>query len=301
MKMSKRMWCGMAVCVAVAGNAPALADVTYLKCSMQTALHRAWLGDTEWTHAEDTITKYFAIDRAAKTVEVYIGMGDQLVPICSSKNTACVAKWSQTSSAVSIDATQAPDDPVPPHIDFRRAFELSDDGHKAHFLIADFGESKTGKANMSWTYDGNCEPSGSKPPRFIPEGHNPNYTNALVMPVSQQEEAAAWANRKGNTMAGLSYGGQTVPYYGGRVWFHMWIFSDGLVYTGDGYDMSAEHTPRHMYVGKDAKGVYWACAKPIPAQGMKGCESWPTVKLGEDWVEQDPFAPAHFTLLPGRQ
>jgi hypothetical protein len=301
MKRAHIFLCGITAFGVSAVVTPAMADPGYQKCQMVTTLHKGWLGDTEWVHAEDTITKYFAIDREARTVAVYVGMGDRLVPICSSKNKACVAQWSNSSSAISIDATQGPDDPVPPHIDFRRSFQLSDDGHRAHFEIADFGESKTGKANMRWTFDGDCEAMSGKPPRFMPEGHNPNYKNALVMPISRQEEAQAWANRKGNTMAGLSYGGHVVPYYGGRVWFHMWVFDDGLVYTGDGFDMSAEGTPRRMYVGKDADGVYWACARPIPAQGIKGCESWPNVKVGDDWIEQDPFAPAHFTILAGRQ
>lgn len=286
--MKKLKFLSIAVLSAVAF--PALAEVGYLKCELQTTFHKPWLRDTEWIHVEGKTTKYFAIDHGAKTAAVYNSRRDIFVPICSSKNTACITNWSD--SVVTIDAMQAPDDPVPPHIDFRRSLTLTDADHKAHFVIADFGESKNGNANMNWTFDGDCQHS-DKPSRSVLGATSPTYQDSLVKPISQAEVDRAWATRKGNTMTGASAGG--------RAWFHMWAFDNGLVYTGDGWDITAEGSPRQMYIGKDAGGAYRLCEEPIPASGAMGCYPWPNVKVGDTWSEQDRFGEAQFTLMPGRQ
>jgi hypothetical protein len=258
---------------------------------MQTTLHKPYFSNTEWVHVEKKITKYFRFDDNSKMVYVYNSMNKTYTPICSEKNKACSVKWSD--NVISVDATAAPDDPMPPYIDFRRSFTLTN-GTKGHFVIADYGDSKDGKANMYWTFDGDCQNYSGEIPELNLGGNSPTYVDLLVMPVSKEEARKVLAPRVGNTMTGSSAGGKS--------WLHMWVFNeDGLHYKGDGDDITGERTPSILYVGKDTDGKYRVCLEPIPADGTHGCYPFPTVKLGDKWIEQDVKGEANFTLLPGRQ
>jgi hypothetical protein len=264
-----------------------------IKCDMTTTFAKPWFGDTEWIHNEKQVVKYFLIDDSSKMVSVYNDRTGVFTPICSSQNTVCGVKWTQGN--ISIDGTKMPDNPVPPHIDFRRSFTLTD-GSRAELVLADFGESMTGKANMTWTFDGSCQKQDAKPTKAPPpSGSSPTYRNVLVMPISQQEQNAVLAPRVGNTVTGLSAGG--------RSWFHMWLFNqNGLAYLGDGDDMSTEAKPRTLFFGKEAGGSqYRICFAPIPAEGEHECYPLVQANVGDSWTEEDHYGPALFTLLKGRQ
>lgn len=284
------------IALAVLGGMLGQADAeeTQLKCSVLTTFHKAWIGDTQWSHVEKRITKYFLINSDAQRVSVYNDRQGAFVPVCSEKNKACVVRWSD--STISVDATQGPDNPIPPHLDFRRAITLTDHATKVRFVIADFGESKSGKENMDWTYEGDCTKSDTKlahGPGAGPGAPAPTFIDARAMPVSEAERNQAWASRRGNTTTGLSAGG--------RSWFHMWFFDNGIAYTGDGDDISNEGVTRQWYIGKTSAGDYRLCETPVPAEGEMGCYPFPSVKLNDIWTEQDVYGPAVFTLLPGRQ
>lgn len=278
---------------------PAAAATTQLKCTMLTTFHKMWIGDTQWSHVELTkfephgVTKYFLIDDAAKSVAVYNSRANSYVPICSPANKACVVQWS--TAMISVDATHAPDNPVPPHLDFRRAFLLTDHASKARLIIADFGDSSSGKENMDWTYEGNCEPSAGKPPSLVggPGAPAATFVDELALPISDAERDRVWEPRRGNTMTGLSAGGHS--------WFHFWFFDHGIGYTGDAGDFTNEGTTRQWYIGKTPSGEYRLCEQPVPKEGEKGCYPFADVKVGDSWTEQDVYGPASFTLLPGRQ
>lgn len=271
---------------------PVCAQSTQLKCDMQTTFHKTWIGDTTWDHVEKKVTKYFLIDRTTKKVSVYNARQGVYVPICSDKNTACASSW--TDASILVDGTRGPDDPKPPHLDFRRSFALTQHGTRARLVIADFGDNAAGHANMEWTYEGGCAPNQDRLTRSAPPGAPAaTFKDALAMPVSDAERNQAWASRRGNTTTGLSAGG--------RSWFHMWFFDDGVGYTGDGDDFTNEGMTRQWYVGKTAMGEYRLCEEPVPAAGERGCYPFPAVKVNDTWTEQDVYGPATFTLLPGRQ
>jgi len=297
----------LAVCCAVTLVVPAAAwaQVSYFQCAMQVTFRKPYVHDTVWEHQENRYAKSFKIDSAAHMIYVYRDRQDEYVPICSTRNAACVVEWQE--GAIRIDGTAAPDDPFPPHLDFRRSFAMAAHGSEAHLVIADYGESRNGRANMSWSYDGPCHSTdqpaqpmrppgagpGKDPATNMPPPRNPLYeqptTGAMAIPAA--EAARVLAHYTGNTMTGYSGGGH---------WFHMWFFDKALAYTSDDMDISGEAKPRQWYLGKDASG-YRICPKPIPAGGERGCYPLLIKRIGDSWVEHDMDGNAYFTLLPGRQ
>ena len=277
---------------------PAIAEVSYLKCEVQTTFRKAYVHDTELVHVENKYTKYFKIDSEAKMVSHYDWRNDQYQPMCSADNAACVKSWQD--DRIHIDGSWAPDSPVAPYLDFRRSIELSSNLKHVSYVIYDFGQNKTNKPNMTWTFDGPCVSSaapkpvergaGSAAPR-APE--NPNYDkpDGPAKAVSDAEADKALAGYYGNTMTGYSGGGH---------WFHMWFLEKNLAYTSDDEDITAEGKPRRHYVGKDSTG-YRLCSSPIPTEGTSGCYPLPVRTVGESWVQHDMDGDAYFTLLPGRQ
>lgn len=283
-------------------STPAFADVRFLKCDVQVTFHRPTYQNTEWVHVENRYTKFLRIDTEAKMVSIYDDRKNVYKPICSANNTACMNEWNDQSvstGAVNIDGMQAADDPLPPYLDFRRSLSLRDHFSQVHFTIADYGQSKSGAANMSWEYNGPCSVSDAPVPRggegagAVRKNENPHYDmpTGPAMPVSDAERDRVLAGYDGNTMWGFSGGGS---------WLHMWFFGKGLAYTSDGYDISSETTTRQWYVGKDSTG-YRMCSKPIPAAGLMGCYPLPARKLGDSWVQHDMDGDAQFTILAGRQ
>lgn len=284
---------------ATAFASSAMAEISYLKCEMQTTFRKPYVHDTEWVHTENKYTKYFKIDSAAKMVSAYNRRSNAYTAMCSDKNASCAKDW-KSGTAFSIDGTKATDSPVTPYLDFRRSFALN--GNQGRFVIADYGQAQNGKPNMSWTYEGPCEKSEEPKamPRMGPGAgasrppENPKYEKptAPAQPVSKEEADKALAGYYGNTMTGYSGGGH---------WFHMWFLDkNGLAYTSDDEDMSSEGKPRQWYVGKDSTG-YRLCGEPIPAEGKSGCYPLPVRKVGEAWVQHDMDGDAYFSLLPGRQ
>jgi Ni/Co efflux regulator RcnB len=277
----------------------ALAETTYLKCEVQTTFRKPYVHDSEWLHAENKYTKYFKLDSTAKMVSHYDWRKDAYTPVCSDKNAACIKDWQ--TGGISIDATRAADNPVAPYLDFRRSIKISDKQTKVSYVIADYGQSKAGKPNMTWSYDGSCQASAAPEPvkrgaggagaSWPPE--NPKYEKPTgpALSVTAVEADKALAGYYGNTMTGYSGGGH---------WFHMWFLNKGLAYTSDDEDISSEGKPRQWYVGKDSTG-YRLCGEPIAAEGKSGCYPLPLRKVGDSWVQQDMDGAAYFSLLPGRQ
>jgi hypothetical protein len=273
-------------------SAPAMAQVSYLKCDMQVTFEKPGFGGTEWVHREGRYDKYFRLDDSAKMVEVFNARGNVFVPICNPSNNSCQSVWS--NGEISLDATKGPDHPSP-HLDFRRAFSFDRTSHEGHLLIADYGDSHNGKPNMSWSFEGKCAPSeaaAAKPMPYPPGPISPKFVDALAFPVSNAERDRVLASRNGNTVTGLS---------GGSRWFHMWMFGKGVGYTGDDDDITAEGALRQWYVGKEASGGYRLCEAPVPAKGVRGCYPLNVPKMGDSWIEHDVYGDAQFQLLPGRQ
>ena len=273
----------------------------YLSCEVSTTFHRAAPKNSEWLHKENNYTKIFKLDSTTNMASIYNRRSGEFTPICSATNQACAVSWAEND--IRIDGSKAPDNPVPPYLDFRRSFELH--GQTLKYVMYDFGNSGTalpsnlpsGQANMSWVYEGSCKPTDAPAPatRGGPPGNmqrNPNYVDAgPAKAVSQAEADQALAGYYGNTMWGFSGGGH---------WFHMWFLDGSLAFTGDDEDMTGMAAPNQWYVGQDASG-YRLCGRPIPAEGSSGCYPLPVRKLGESWVQQDMDGPAYFSLLPGRQ
>lgn len=284
---------------------------SYLSCEVATTFHRPAPNNTEWTHRENDYTKIFRLDSTAKMVSIYNRRSGEFTPICNAKNTACSVSWAD--KRINIDASKAPDNPVAPYLDFRRAFQL--DNNQVKYSMYDFGNSgkntlssnvPAGQANMSWVYEGSCKATAAPAPVVRsapgapggmgaggpPASRNPNYVDAgMALPVSQEEADKALAGYYGNTMWGFS---------GGKHWFHMWFLEGSLAFTGDDEDMASMSKPNQWYVGKDSSG-YRLCGMPIPASGASGCYPLPVRKLGESWVQHDMDGDAYFSLLPGRQ
>lgn len=279
----------------------------YLSCEVQTTFHRPAPNNTEWTHRENDYTKIFKLDSTARSVGIYSRRSGEFTPICHASNKSCSISWN--GNAISIDASKAPDNPVPPYLDFRRSFELSN--NRIKYVMYDFGNNgkntlssntPAGQANMRWVYEGSCKDTtkpvpvvrgaGGMPAGGGPLTRNPNYVDAgPAMAVSQEEADQALAGYYGNTMWG---------YSGGKHWFHMWFLEGSLAFTGDDEDMTGMAAPNQWYVGKDSSG-YRLCGRPIPAAGASGCYPLPVRKLGESWVQHDMDGDAYFSLLPGRQ
>jgi hypothetical protein len=277
---------------------PTLAEVSYLKCEVQTTFRKAYVHDTEWVHAENQYTKYFKLDSEAQMVSHYDWRNDQYQPMCSAGNKACVKNWQ--AGNISVDGSKAADSPVAPHLDFRRSIAISDNLKKVSYVISDFGQNKTRKPNMSWTFAGSCVASAAPTPVKRGSGagsarppENPKYEKPTgpAQAVSEAEADKALAGYYGNTMTGYSGGGH---------WFHMWFLDKNLTYTSDDEDITAEGKPRRWYVGKDSTG-YRLCPAPIPKEGTANCYPLPVRKVGESWVQQDMDGAAYFTLVPGRQ
>jgi len=114
-----------------------------------------------------------------------------------------------------------------------------------------------------------------------------------VFPISKAETDRILAARVGNTVTGFSGAG--------KAWFHMWMFKDGVAFTGDDNDISAEGAPRQWYFGKDAHGGYRLCEEPVTSKGESGCYPLLIKAIGDRWVEHDVYGDAEFQLLPGRQ
>jgi hypothetical protein len=280
--------------------APAFADVSYLSCDLQTVYHRPAQHNTEFTHSENRYTKIFKVDSSAKMVSLYSDRANSFTPICSGKNAACKTSWNGMD--ISIDARGGADDPVLPHLDFRRAFTLSNGGKTAQLVIADFGPSPNKdmvgtRANMYWSYDGACaattEPKGraQRPP---PGVQNPKYEKPTspAKAIGKAEQDKVMEGYYGTTMWGYSGGGH---------WFRMWFLDrNGLAYTSDDQDMTGEGKPRQWYFGKDSAG-YRICGEPIPAEGRDGCYPLPVRKVGDWWIQHDMDGDAEFQLVPGRQ
>jgi hypothetical protein len=276
----------------------AQAAVSYLKCDVQTVLHRPAPHNTDITHVENRYTKYFKLDDQARMVSLFNERRNTYTPVCSEKNQACQKSWN--GQDISLDARGAADDPLPPYLDFRRAFKLSNGGKTVNFIIADYGQSADGKANMYWSYDGSC--AASDEPKAMARGpgvgapniQNPKYEKPTspALPISKAEQDKILAGYYGSTMWGFSGGGH---------WFRMWFLDrNGLAYTSDDQDMSSEHEPHQWYFGKDSTG-YRICRDPIPAAGREGCYPLLIKKVGDAWVEHDMDGDADFRLDAGRQ
>lgn len=270
------------------------AEPTYLSCNVATTFYKPAPSNTEWAHRENDYTKIFRVDADQKMIAIYSRRGGAFTPICSGEN--CAVDWK--SGSISIDGSKSNAAAVAPFLDFRRSLTLSN--NKLHYTVADYGV--TGKQNMRWVYDGDCQGTAAPvapaprapgaPPMGAPGMRNPNYVDAgAAMAVSKAEADQALASYYGNTMWG---------YSGGKHWFHMWFLDGTIAYTGDDEDITGEGKPRTWYVGKDSSG-YRLCGAPIPATGSTGCYPLPVRKLGEAWVQQDMDGPAYFSLLPGRQ
>ncbi len=173
-------------------------------------------------------------------------------------------------------------------------------------MQGDWGQSPDGNANMTWTYNGPCTPSGapSMAPFSPPGGRKMNplcqKASGPAQPVSRAEAAQVLAGYVGNTMTGYSGGGH---------WFHMWILKgDPLIgYTSDDEDISGKGKTRTWWVGKDNIG-YRMCPTVDIANntGQKivlriNCYPLLIKKVGDSWVEHDMDGDAYFTVLPGRQ
>jgi hypothetical protein len=294
----QRLTIGLMISIALA--TPALAEVSYLRCEVQTAYHRPAQHNSEFMHVENRYTKVFKLDEAVKMVSLYNERSNAYTPICSGSNQACKSSWN--GQDISIDARGGADNPVPPYLDFRRAFKLSNGGKTVQLVIADYGPSATrdvqgGRANMYWTYDGACQPTAEPKGRAMrpPQGvGNPKYEKPTspAKAVSKAEADQVMAGYYGNTMWGFSGGGH---------WFRMWFLDrNGLAYTSDDQDMTGEGKPRQWYIGKDSAG-FRMCGEPIPAAGREGCYPLPVRTVGEWWVQHDMDGDAEFQLVPGRQ
>jgi hypothetical protein len=270
-----------------------VAQVRYVKCDMQTIFKKPGIGGSEWTHHEGHYRKFFKIDGDAKMVSAFNARGKGYVPICTPGDKHCAERWSQ--AAITVDGRSGPAANATADIDFRRAFFLTQNGKHAVLIVADHGGNATVTANMTWTQEGGCQPAGSNEARPMPYPPGPRSTtfvDARVMPVSDAERDRAMSSRYGNTVTGLS---------GGSLWFHMWAFRDGLAYTGDDDDITAEGAVRQWYVGKEASGGYRLCEHPVAAEGEMGCYPLSQPKIGDRWIEHDVYGDAAFELLPGRQ
>jgi hypothetical protein len=287
---------------AAAAQAQALAQTSYISCQVQTVFHKPGVHGSEWTHVENQYTKIFQIDAAAKMVAVWNNRSLKWTPICAPGNSACQVSWG--ADGIGIDATKAPDSPLPPYLDFRRKISLNAANTQVDFTIADYG-GVNADAPISWNYTGQCQPATapSTAPYAPPGGFksNPLYQKATgpAQPVSQAEAAKVLAGYIGNSMTGYSGGGH---------WFHMWFLKESPVvaYTSDDYDISSEGKPRQWWIGKDSTG-YRICPAVDVANntGMKmqpGVNCYPLLvkKVGDTWVEHDMDGDAYFSLLPGR-
>lgn len=280
-------------------STPSWSQISYLRCEVQTIFRKPSLHGTEWLHAENHYTKYFRLDPAQQMVAAYDWRPDLYKPICSESNAACVRHWD--SDDIRLDARAAPDSPVAPFLDFRRAIALSDHLRHVLFIIADYGGA-AGSSPMSWSYEGSCQSSAQPVRPMLPGSGGPGATRAPSNPkyerptgpalaVSAEEAEQALSGYYGNTMWGFSGGGH---------WFHMWFLDGSLAYTSDDEDISSEGKPRRWYVGKDSTG-YRLCSEPIPAEGKSGCYPLPQHRVGDSWVQHDMDGDAQFSLLPGRQ
>jgi hypothetical protein len=273
----------------------AAAEPAYLSCTMQTVFHKPYVNHSEWVHVENIYTKYFRIDSRARMVSVLNERSGALVPICAPQHTSCVNEWS--AQGIQIDATSSPDDPAPPYLDFRRSLSLNSDRSKGRLIIADYGQSANGRANMYWSYEGACQsvthlPKPIGPPN-LQQPRNPAYQDGgLAKPLSELEQDRLLAGYYGNTMTGFSGGGH---------WFHMWFLDrHGLAYTSDDQDISGEGKVHQWYFGRDALG-YRICAKRIPPEGRADCYPLLPRQPGDTFVEHDMDGDAQFTIMRGRQ
>jgi hypothetical protein len=300
--------CALALFGAVCLTAVAHAQpgVSYVTCSVQTTFRKPYVHNSDWTHTENRYTKDFKIDAGAKMVFSWNNRSLTWKPICPHAGIACSASWGPNT--ISLDGMGAPGEVVAPYIDFRRSIQLTDRNARVGYVIADFGQSRDGKANGSWSYDGTCQPSGAPstapigPPPYGARVGNPLYQKASgpALPVSAAEARRVIGPYIGNSMVGYSGGGH---------WFHDWFFRADPVssYTSDDYDISSEGKPRTWWVGKDDTG-YRLCpetdvANDTGMKARKGENCYPLLekKLGDSWVEHDMDGDAYFTLLAGRQ
>lgn len=264
--------------------------VIYLHGDMRTTFVKPGIGGSRWTHDEGQCSKYFKLDDAQKSVSVYNQRRDQFLPICPPGSG--ILKWSDEGIEVDGLATAAAD--ATANLDFRRAFTLDFHANRATLTVVDFGGS-AGQENMRWIQTGQCRPAAvddAKPLPYPPGPRNPLYVDAQVFPISDAERDEVLANFYGNTLTGLS---------GGRFWFHMWFFADGVAYTGDGDDITAEGAARKWYVGKEASGAYRLCDRPIPPEGTLGCYPLSKLEIGDRWKVQNLYGDGDFELLRGRQ
>ncbi len=276
---------------------------TYLSCQVQTTFRKPYTHGTEWVHVENKYTKIFKVDAAAKMVSFWDNRNLIWKPVCSTSDSACKVNWAD--GAISIDGTAQADNPAPPYLDFRRKVTLN--GNHVVLLQGDWGQSVGNQPNMTWTYEGDCTPTGvpSMAPFAPPGGRkgNPLYQQASgpAKPVSHAEAAQVLAGYVGNSMTGFSGGGH---------WFHMWFFKgspDVIAYTSDDEDISGEGKTRAWWVGKDNIG-YRLCPKVDVANNtgkkmVPGENCYPLLvkKVGDVWVEHDMDGDAYFSALAGRQ
>lgn len=298
--MKSIAWLAGACVAAWIGTAQA--QTSYISCAVQTIFRKPYTHGTDWVHVENRYTKFFKLDASARMIAFWDNRKLIWKPICAASNRSCAVNWS--ANGISIDGTKTPNDPVPPYLDFRRSIVLSPGNAHVTMVQGDWGQSTTGQPNMTWTYEGDCTPSG--PPSMQPFGRramNPLYqkASAPAVPVSKEEAARVMAGYVGNTMTGYSGGGH---------WFHMWIFTGYplVAYTSDDEDISGEGNVRTWWVGKDSTG-YRMCptvdiARDVGAPKMvPGINCYPLLikKVGDSWVEHDMDGDAYFTMLPGRQ
>jgi hypothetical protein len=291
--MKKEAGLLLAICALVLVSHNAMAEVTCLKCTMETTFMKPGIGDSQWRHDEGSVTKYFKIDPDEKMVSTFNARLNRYDPICNTGGDDCSVAWSD--GAIEIDGLSAPGPGATADVDFRRFVSVNRKTFHAVLVVEDHGGNGSGKPNMTWRQEGDCTLVAAgeiKPMPYPPGPHSENYVDARVFPVSDEERDQALATRYKNTVTGLS---------GGSRWFHMWFFQDGWAYLGDGDDIIAEGAPRQMYVGKETSGAYRLCEQPIPAEGATGCYPLPRVKIGDRWLEHDVYGDAIFELLPGRQ
>src|SRR5450631_2985940 len=85
--------------------AQAQAAVSYLKCDVQTVLHKPAPHSTDITHVENRYTKYFKLDDQARMVGLFNERRNTYTPVCSEKNQACQKSWN--GQDISLDARGA--------------------------------------------------------------------------------------------------------------------------------------------------------------------------------------------------
>lgn len=272
--------------------APTHAAERYLKCDVQTTFAKPGLGGSQWSHQEGRHTKYFRVDDTARVIATFNGRRNLYAPVCAPDQAGCSVRWS--SSTIEADGRGAASPTATPDIDFRRAVTITQDGRHVVLVVADHGGGGV-QPNMTWTQEGDCTPaqaSDAQPMPYPPGPRSPTYVDARAYPVSDAERDRALASRYGNTVTGIS---------GGRLWFHMWFFRDGLAYTGDDDDITAEGAVRQWFVGKEATGAYRLCEHPIAVEGALGCYPLNQPSIGDRWIEHDVYGDANFELLKGRQ